>query len=171
MVDLHREPVDIAIRSGDGQWPGLEAHLLLPSDLTPVCTPQFAENHGGLKRPEDLIDAPRIGLESEWAMWFAAAGLGEVAAAPPAARLVADTQTVEVGLALGGRGLALASPAFFGPEFAQGRLIQPFPIRARYSGGLWVCYPTDRRRAPKIAAFRDWILAQAEADPAIHNPA
>ena len=169
VVDLHREPVDVAIRSGDGDWPGLESHLLMPSDLTPVCSPQFADSLGGFDHPRDLIAAPRIGLESEWALWFAAAGLSDVAAAPPAARLIADTQTVEVGLALAGRGLALASRALFATEFAQGRLIQPFPILARYSGGLWVCYPRDRRRAPKIAAFRDWILAQADADPTIHN--
>jgi len=35
MVDLRGGDADVAIRSGDGDWDGLEAHLLLPITFTP----------------------------------------------------------------------------------------------------------------------------------------
>ncbi|TIV75125.1 MAG: LysR family transcriptional regulator, partial [Mesorhizobium sp.] len=36
LTDFAREDVDIAIRSGGGKWPGLEAHKLLDADFTPM---------------------------------------------------------------------------------------------------------------------------------------
>jgi LysR family glycine cleavage system transcriptional activator len=160
LVDLHREPFDVAIRSGDGEWPGLETQFLMPSELTPLCTPGFAAAVGGLREPADVVDLPRIGVGEEWAAWFAAAGLAAPQEASPD-RLVSDSQVVEVGLALAGRGLALGSPALFAAEIAQGRLLQPFAVTAPFSGGYWLAYPKDRRRSPKISAFRAWILAAA----------
>lgn len=162
LVDLHRENVDVAIRSGRGGWPGLEQHYLFPAFLTPLCTPDTRDRLE-LKRPSDLLKAPRIGIEEEWAVWFAAAG---VQAAEPreGPRLAADLQTVEVASALAGHGVALGAPALFAQELAAGRLVQPFDI-ADDGFGYWLVYPEDRRRSPKIAAFRDWLLAQVAADP------
>lgn len=162
LVDLQREGFDIAIRGGRGEWPGLEAHRLAPADLVALCTPEFAERFGGLQRPDDLLDAPRIGEDFEWAMWFDAAGVGAVEARPPA-RLATDSQVIEVGLALAGQGLALGSKVLWRTELAQGRLIQPSPVSIS-NGDYWLAYPKERRRAPKIAAFREWLLAQAAAD-------
>jgi len=164
LVDLNRDGFDIALRSGTGDWPGLQSHYLFHSGRTPLCTPQMRADLGGLARPEDLVEARLVGLEAEWAAWFAAAG---VAAAPvkPGGRLIADLQTIEVASALAGRGVALGSPVLFAPEIAQGRLVQPFETLVAESAGFWLAYPKDRRRAPKIAAFRDWLLACVSEDP------
>src|SRR3954453_10652392 len=43
MRDLQRGDYEIGIRSGLGDWPGLEAHVLLPSKFTPVCSPGLLE--------------------------------------------------------------------------------------------------------------------------------
>jgi LysR family glycine cleavage system transcriptional activator len=165
MVDLMREPFDLAIRSGPGDWPGLESLYLFPSHVTPLVSPALAKDLGGLARLDDLLAAPRVGLDEEWADWFAKAG---VAAPGPQAgpRLVADLQTIEVASALAGQGVALGSPILFAAEIAQGRLIRPFEAAWDHNQGYWLAYPKDRRRAPKIAAFRDWLLAGLAADPA-----
>jgi LysR family glycine cleavage system transcriptional activator len=165
-IDLTRENTDVALRGGAGQWPGLEAIHLFGHTQTPLCTAETRDRLGGLAHPRDLLDAPRIGSEEEWALWFAAAG---VAPPGPAAgpRLTGDAQTFEVASALAGHGIALGSPIFFSGEIAQGRLVQPFDISPDYGPGYWLAYPAERARVPKIAAFRDWILAQVAADPAI----
>jgi LysR family glycine cleavage system transcriptional activator len=85
----------------------------------------------------------------------------------PAPRLRADAQALEVASALADQGVALGSPIFFANEIAQGRLVAPFDVVATYGGGYWLAYPAERRRVRKIAAFRDWVLAQAAADPLI----
>jgi len=38
LVDLLNQNVDVAIRSGDGDWPGLESHFLFPANQTPLCS-------------------------------------------------------------------------------------------------------------------------------------
>ncbi len=164
LMDLTRENVDIAIRSGSGSWPGLETALLMPSVFTPLCTPALCEKLN-LRAPADLIAAPRIGEEKEWGAWFAEAGVEGVA--HPAVRLRADFQALEVNAALGGQGVALASPILYAREIAAGMLIQPFPQMVELSPGYWICWPADRRRSPKIARFRDWLLKAAADDPSI----
>ncbi|CAN5408193.1 transcriptional regulator GcvA [soil metagenome] len=166
VVDLQRENVDLALRGGGGHWPGLESHFLAPSIQTALCTPAFLARIGGLATPADLVDAPRIGSAAEWATWFDAAGVApcDTRAVP---RLMADAQALEVASALAEQGVALGSPIFYAQDLAQGRLVAPFDIVAQYGGGYWITYPAERRRVRKIAAFRDWILAQAAADPLI----
>jgi LysR family glycine cleavage system transcriptional activator len=112
-----------------------------------------------------LLSAPLVGLDEEWAAWFAAAGVSGVAT-PTRGRLIADMQTIEVASALAGRGVALGSPILFAPEIIQGRLVQPFAAVAARSAGYWLAYPKERRRAPKIAAFRDWLLECVAEDAA-----
>lgn len=158
LVDLIHENLDVAVRGGYGDWPGIEAHFLFPSEQTPLCTPQLRESLGGLKRPEDLLAAPRIGSPDEWATWFHFAGVATPGpSAPP--RLMADTQTLEVASALAGQGVALGSPILFQTEIAAGRLVRPFTATMPLGGGYWLAYPKDRRRSAKIVAFRDWLLA------------
>ncbi|QUD87453.1 LysR substrate-binding domain-containing protein [Phenylobacterium montanum] len=164
IVDLTREPFDLAIRSGDGDWPGLEAVYLYPANVTPLCAPALCEALGGLSHPGDLLSAPRVGLESDWAAWFAAAGVaapGETAGT----RLVADLQTIEVASALSGQAVALGSPVLYAAEIAQGRLVRPFEAAWDHGGGYWLAYPKERRRAAKIVAFREWLLGCIAADP------
>ncbi len=163
LVDLSREPFDLALRSGPGEDPGLEHVYLFPAQVTPLCAPALREALGGLAHPSDLLTAPRVGLEKEWAAWFAVAGVEAPCETAP--RLVADLQTVEVASAIAGQSVALGSAVFFAAEIAQGRLVQPFDIAWDHSGGYWLAYPKDRRRAPKIAAFRDWLLAHLAAEP------
>lgn len=165
VADLAREPVDLALRGGLGQWPGLTAHFLIPAVQTPLCAPSLLAELA-VKRPEDLIAAPRIGVDREWREWFEAAGV-ETPQEPGVPRLAADAQALEVASAMAGQGVALGSPIFFAQEIAQGRLVMPFDIVTRYDGGYWLAYPTERARVRKIAAFRDWVLAQAAEDPLI----
>lgn len=162
LMDLRREGADIAIRAGDGDWPGLEAVHLMPALMTPLCSPGLAAR---FSTPADLVHAPRVGSDEEWRMWFAEAGVAD----PPttASRLQADTQVLEVASAFGGDAVALGSPIFFAADLAAGRLVQPFDPVAAFTGGYWLAWPTERRRAAKIAAFRDWVVAASEADPMI----
>lgn len=165
LLDLARDNFDVGVRAGSGDWPGLEAARLMPGVFTPLCTPDVAATLD-LSDPSHLIEAPRIGDDKEWAAWFAAAGVRS-SAPHRAARLRADFQALEVAAALGGQGVALASPILYAREIASGMLVQPFPELVELSPGYWVAWPTDRRRSPKIVRFREWLIAAAAGDPAI----
>jgi LysR family glycine cleavage system transcriptional activator len=169
VVDLVRDNFDVAIRTGRGNWPSLEAVPLFASLMTALCSPGVAETLDMSRGPAALLDAPKIGLEAEWAMWFRLAGVTP----PPtkegqgALRFAAESQTMEIAAAQAGQGLALASPILFASEIASGRLVQPFPVTLHYERQVWLVYPSERRRTRKIAAFRDWLLACTVQDAAI----
>ncbi|MBZ9762585.1 transcriptional regulator GcvA [Mesorhizobium sp. CA8] len=160
LTDFAREDVDLAIRSGGGKWPGLEAHKLLDADFTPMLSPKLAASIGGVKEPADLLRLPILDPgDIWWSQWFEAAGVtGHDLAKRPGSSMGA--QAYEANAAMAGHGVAILTRALFKNELADGRLIQPFDLVGDDGHAYWLVYPTARRNVPKIRAFRDWILAE-----------
>jgi LysR family glycine cleavage system transcriptional activator len=75
-VDFAREDVDIAVRHGDGKWPGLDAVRLSPEQLFPVCSPKVVAGRR-IKTAADLLKFPLLHLDDRktWTEWFEAAGV------------------------------------------------------------------------------------------------
>src|SRR6059058_1856105 len=73
-VDFAREEVDLAVRHGDGNWPGLDVIRLSTEELFAVCSPKLLDR---IKTPSDLLNLPLLHFEdrSNWARWFEAAGI------------------------------------------------------------------------------------------------
>jgi LysR family glycine cleavage system transcriptional activator len=163
VIDLTRDGFDLAIRSGTGTWPGLEAHLLIGSRFTPVCSPALLQGRD-VRTPADVLNLPLIGPgDPWWTEWFAAAGLGAVDVSDrPGPTL--HTQHFEGMAAMAGQGVALVNPHFFAADIAAGRLVQLFDLVVEADRSYWLVYPSGRRRSPKIRAFRDWALAEAARD-------
>ncbi len=164
LIDFTRESVDVAIRSGDGNWRGLIADKLLDVDFTPMLSPKLAESVGGIHKPEDLMKLPIIGATDPWwQIWFKAAGLTDLGL-ESRPRSQYGSQTFEASAAMAGQGVAILTPAFYGDELAQGRLYQPFEMTCSDDRGYWLVYAENRRNVPKIKAFRSWILEEIARD-------
>jgi LysR family transcriptional regulator, glycine cleavage system transcriptional activator len=169
LIDFSLGDVHAAIRVGRGDWPGLRCHFLFRLNFSPICSPAFAAEHR-LERPEQLLDVPRLSPGDDWWRdWLAEEGVAPPAGASEAG-LVLDNQLMEANAAFAGAGIAMMSPMFWRAELAAGRLVQPFPRIHVTSRSHWLVYPESRRNQPKIAAFRDWLLAEAAAEKA-HGPA
>lgn len=166
--DLVRDNLDLAIRSGSGKWPGMEAVWMMPSVYAPLCSPTFLLNHN-IRDPADLLHAPRIGEPEWWGRWFDLAGVDSTLEEENDLVFTADVQVYEVASAMAGQGVAMGSPIFFQREMDAGLLVQPFDIVAENTSGHYVVYPEERRRAPKIALFRDWLLREAAEDPMVQK--
>ena len=162
MVDFAREEVDVAIRSGTGEWPGVAAHLLFAADFTPMLGPKLAAR---VKTPADLLELTLLDAgDPWWRQWFTAAGLPiEALSGRPDTRL--GSQAYEASAAMAGHGVAILTKAFYAAEIAEGRLVQPFDLVFGDGHGYWLAYPHARRNVPKIRAFRDWLLAEISAPP------
>jgi LysR family transcriptional regulator, glycine cleavage system transcriptional activator len=170
LIDLLHEDFDVGIRAGKGEWPGLVAHKLLPSVYTPLCTPELWERLGRPSRPDQLRGAPLIGMREDWERWFEAAG-AELPSAEIGPKVGYDSQHFDVTAAVAGQGVALASPIFFAPEVAAGRLVRPFATVCTEGHWYWLVYPHARRQSPKIRLFRDWLLSELAADEAAQTEA
>ena len=163
LVDFTREDIDVAIRSGDGKWPGLAAHHLFKADFTPMLSPRLAASIGGVKQPADLLRLPVLdAADPWWKEWFVAAGLPTEELAKRAGTSM-GAQTYEASAAMAGHGVAILTRAFFASELADGRLIQPFDLVGDDGHAYWLVYPEGRRNVPKIRAFREWLLAEVGA--------
>src|SRR5207302_311254 len=66
----------IAVRQGDGSWPGLDAVKLSAEQMFPVCSPKLLGRRR-LSKPADILKYPLIHLNSrtDWTKWLQAAGL------------------------------------------------------------------------------------------------
>lgn len=163
VVDFGQSDFDLGIRSGNGNWPGLEAHLLFPNLFTPVCSPELIQGVT-LKEPSDVLRFPIISPGDPWWQdWFAAAGVRDF---DPSQRPDNNlgAQQFEGMAAMAGQGFALINPYFFRVDLAAGRLVQPFDLLATSERGYWLVYPKARRRSHKIEAFRDWVLSEVAGD-------
>ena len=162
LIDFSRAEVDVGIRSGNGNWQGLAAHILLPARFTPMLSPKLAATIGGVKTPADLARLPLITPQDPWwRLWFEAMSVPPPLSTPAhAARL--DSQHLAAKGAIAGQGVAILTPAFFTEEVAGGQLIQPFDHLGDDGHGYWLVYAQGRRTVPKIRAFREWILAEMQ---------
>jgi LysR family transcriptional regulator, glycine cleavage system transcriptional activator len=160
LVDFSLDPVDVAIRGGRGDWPGLECHRLMSVDFTPMLSPALAQTVGGLCEPADLLKLP-IG-DPWWQMWFSAAGIENVDLSQrPATDL--GVQFFGAQAAMAGQGVAILTPAFYQDDISLGRLYQPFDICGNDGHAYWLAYPESRRNMRKIREFREWIVEEFRA--------
>lgn len=164
LIDFKRDAIDLAVRSGAGDWPGNDVFPLFPLDYVPVCTPSFLEKHQ-LKEPADVLRIRRFGNANWWRRWMIETGVE-----PPASNgteLIFDVQAMDVATILSDHGMAIAVSTFLMDELKSGRLIRPFEHVVRDGRAYWLVYPQSTRRQKKIQAFRDWVVAEADASNAI----
>ena len=169
LVDFAADDVDVAIRMGNGGWPGLREHFLFRLCGTPMCTPEFLERHA-VRTAADVMRAPRLSPEDIWWRLWA----GEMGVAVPdgsgAPGIRLDSQVAEGQAALAGHGIAVLTPVFWRAELASGRLVAPFPHLIPEGRAMWLVYPEHKRGRAKIRAFREWLLGEvakeASAGPA-----
>lgn len=168
LADFASEEVDIGVRTGMGEWPGLCSDLLFQVFFTPMCSPAFLERYGPLK-PEGLLNVPRIGPEDPWwAVWLREAGVTIPDETPRGIRL--GYQAHEGHAAMAGQGMAMLTPFFWRNDIAEGRLVCPFDQLSSRGWGYWLVYAESRRNVPKIKRFRDWLLAEVRRDLAALKP-
>lgn len=158
--DFDKEPVDLAIRGGPHPARHLVAHKLMRGDFTPMLTPELEARLGlPLREPADLLRFPLIDpTDPWWNEWFTHAGVARPGFDVDDGHKMGG-QDLEAIAALSGHGVAILTPFFYSDHIAAGRLRQPFDLVCPTERGYWLCYPPGRRNAPKIRAFRDWLLS------------
>ncbi len=157
-ADLAGEGLDMAIRFGDGDWPGEVCTPLWPTPFAPVCAPALA---GVLRQPRDLAHVPllRSFRADEWPRWLATAGLTGLQARGPQF----DSSLTLASAVSRGAGVALLPLAMFDHELAAGRLLQPF-AQTLDLGRYWLTRLRSRRESDAAARLRDWMETEGNAN-------
>ncbi len=158
LVDFARDDVDVAIRGGRGDWPGLCAHFLMRMPLMAFASPAFLEIHPSIRTLDGVMRHARISPDDDWwEVWRDQVGGEPSPDAPQGIRL--DTQIGEGQAAMAGLGIALLNPLLWKPEIDAGRLVAVLDDIAYDPSDFWLVYPEHHRHARKIRLFRDWMLA------------
>lgn len=149
--------VDVALRYGSGQWPGVDAQLLVESSVVVVAAPSVVSGRP-ITRVEDLAGLPwlqELGT-SETTRFLDAHGVARAAGNGMVSlpgNLVADA-------ARDGQGVAVIARSFIEADIAAGRLVVLFEDSER-KGYFIVTRPGVMR--PPVKAFVRWALRQAAA--------
>ncbi len=161
--DFRSGDLDLAVRYGRGDWPGLEAEWLMALDATAVCTPEVAADGPPLNAPADVAHRVRIHVENrpdDWRMWLLAAGVEGV---DPAAGPVFESVPVALEAALNHVGMVIADRQILDRDLAEGRLVEPFDVHMPSTAGYYLVHPPGGGEDRRIRAFRDWLREEIAA--------
>ena len=158
VVDFESGDVDVALRYGRGEYPGLHTERLMTEDIFPVCAPTLPTPDRPLDRPEDLKHHTLLhdDLRLDWRMWLMAAAVEGV---DPTRGLTFNASDIVIRAAIEGQGVALGRSALAADALADGRLIKPFDVILPADFAYYfVCAERDIDR-PKVRKFRDWLFS------------
>ncbi len=161
-IDFEREDIDLAIRHGKGDWPGLAADFLFPLEILPVCSPTLATADTPLNTPADLeahILLHTTARAGDWPNWLASAGIGDLT---PARALTFEKTNFALAAAMKGIGVAMTDRHIVMDDLESGRLIAPFDHALGEDTGYYLAYPVEREAHPKTRLFRDWLLREVK---------
>ncbi len=155
LADFAREEVDVAIRMGGGNYPGLYSEKLLDDVFFPACSPAF---RGGRlpAKPADLRGLTLLRSDEEpWRPWFLAAGLDWPE--PRGGAMYEDSSLLLLAAAQG-QGVALVRSSLAYNDLASGKLVRLFDIAVPCPWEYYFVCPPALLETPKMQAFRAWLL-------------
>jgi LysR family transcriptional regulator, glycine cleavage system transcriptional activator len=157
---------DIAVRFGDGHYPGNVVHKLFALHSTPMCHPALIDGRFPLREPRDLRHHTLLHIRNDvaqmdigwpgWRDWFKAAGVPDLDyRRGPAFNQVA----LAIEAAADRMGVVLGVPLLAARELSRGRLAIPFPISLTMSAAYYIVHPPQA--SEEVVAFRDWLISEA----------
>lgn len=164
--DFEADDVDVAIRFGAGGDAGTRSDRLFDSLVVPVCSPGLKPRP---KHPRDLLRHTLCHVEfrtdgmvwPNWPIWMKAAGIDDFDAA--SCLTFADSAHV-VQAARDGGAIGLADHNLVARDLEAGRLLRLFDMGLSVGGdyAYRLVYPETAAGDPRIAAFRVWLLDEAQ---------
>ncbi len=166
LADFKRDGVDVAIRHGLGDWPGVVSEHVLDDTSFPVCSPRLA--NGLPASPADLSRYTLLRSDGEsWKSWFEAAGLDWPE--PTRGPMFSDSaHTMQA--AIDGQGIALARSSLLGNDVHNGVLVRLFDIVVSLPKKYFLVYPPRLVDSPKLAPFRQWLFDEVAAEGRDSSP-
>lgn len=164
MADPRRDDIDVCIRYGAGQYPGLSVESLGPEWVHPVCSPDY-QRRRRLRRPAQLAQQTLLHHDVlrdhpgrvDWSRWLARAGVHGVKADRGPRFSHAH---LALAAALASEGIALGRSSLVADDLAHGRLVSPFGPRLKSGLTYWFLTQKGAQRRPEVEAFRDFVRGE-----------
>ena len=154
-AQLHGADVDVAIRTGNGDWPDYVVRRLTREQMLPVCTPALRAT-----LPHDAAAAlPRATLlhyaeRPYWRGWAEAAGI-DPALIAPGPRF--DETAMALAAAEAGQGIGIGWGVLVRVAIAEGRLVRAFDGVMEDGTGYHLVMTEMAARRSTVQAFSEWL--------------
>lgn len=159
LVDLRRDGVDLAVRFGQGDWPGAHSQGQLSSPFVVIARPGFADGARSLDNLGDLTAQPWIfgTASNEQIVWGRSLGIDtdrmRVTELPGTNLVLAAVRA--------GYGLSVQLKSLVERDLDEGRMIA---LHQGESGPLAYHLLTPRPQVgPRLRVFLDWLTLQGGA--------
>jgi LysR family glycine cleavage system transcriptional activator len=170
LADFAREDVDMAIRFGSGNYPGLHVVPLFQPKEIVVCAPSLLKRAPKLETFADLKNHVLLHDDSYhfWTRWLNAMSVKGV---NPRSGIICGDRNSMMQATIEGQGVGLATGVFAAADIAAGRLVQVFSESIASEFAIYaVCLP-KRLNDPLVAGAIDWLVREAINSPDAHIPA
>ena len=158
LVDFSRVAMHVGIRFGRGNYPNLHSEKLLDDWIVPVGTPELIKQYGMIERGADLARLPL--LDSDDAPWRVWQKTDEEIAWQSRRPSIDDSAGLLVA-AEEGLGFALARWTLVTRSLQKGTLRLASAEALPYESAYYFVCPRAYLGLPKVAMFREWIVAAA----------
>lgn len=165
LMNLVHDDIDLGIRYGGGNYPGLVTEYLLPQAVYPVCSPSLLEQGPDIKKPADILKHTLIhgnynyidATQPDWEMWFKTVGI-ENADTSHGLRFNASEMFVQA--AIEGQGVALIGSVIADEGLKTGRLVRPLEHAIPLDFAYYFVCAKSKENLPRVIAFREWLLEE-----------
>ncbi|MBN3767606.1 LysR family transcriptional regulator [Burkholderia sp. Ac-20365] len=166
-VDLMDAGIDVAIRIGRLQDPGLVTRRLAPCRMVVCASPAYLERHGTPRKPDDLRRAPRLAFSEavsggDWTL-LDARNRAHVIDGP--CRMAANNTQMLLAAALAGAGITYGPTFVFGEHLRRGELVALLPTYRAADLAIQAVYPSAQRIPLKVRRFVDYLAGTFGDDP------
>lgn len=163
-VDFEVENVDMAIRHGDGEWPGLQADLLMKDRIVAVCSPRLLQKQYVPRNLPEIANYPIIEdpVYRYWARY--ARQVGQQLDLTDAIRY--DDSGVIVQAAINEQGIAMARASLASAPLARGQLIKLFDADFSDALGYYIVFPSAHTVRRSITRVSKWLRVEASREHA-----
>ena len=158
IVDFSRAAIHVAIRYGRGVYPNLHSEKILDDWIVPVGTPELIRQYGMIDRSTDLRNHPL--LESDDMPWSVWQRTDQEFAWQSRAPTIDDSAGLLIA-AEEGLGYALARWTMVTRALQKGTLQRASKEALPYSFAYYFVCPKAYLELPKVAQFREWLVAAA----------
>ncbi|EIF30033.1 transcriptional regulator [Burkholderia sp. Ch1-1] len=166
-VDLIDAGVDVAIRIGKLEDPGLVTRRLAPCRMVVCASPAYLKRHGTPRKPDDLLRAQRLAFSEavsagDWTL-HDRQNRAHVIDGP--CRMTANNTQMLLASAIAGAGIVYGPTFVFGAHIRSGELVALLPAYRAADLTIQAVYPSARRIPLKVRRFVDYLAETFGDEP------
>ncbi|ARD43537.1 LysR substrate-binding domain-containing protein [Colwellia sp. PAMC 21821] len=169
-VEFSSGDIDAAIRYGDGNWLGLQSDFLMEDELLLVCSPDLIDELPSIDNLKQLEQQTLIQCSlapEEWKDWIKETGNEHFSSEN---WLDLDSRGLVLEAASSGLGIAIGRMPYVVEYLKNGRLIEPYSVRAKTGKGYYLVYPEHHAKFENVVHLREWLLEECQPkDQAEHS--